>query len=98
MMGEFKKQIERNIRYMNATGKYGKGKEHAIKYFYELIEEAKKEFPMYFYEKTTIEELITFWEEQIKLLYASKADKRVLISWIQQSIERLKWFKKWFGE
>ena len=42
--GEFTKRIDQNIRYMNATGSYGEGKEAAINYFFKLVAEATQEW------------------------------------------------------
>ncbi len=56
----------------------------------DILDEAKAEIPKVNF---TIMDL----EHEIKILKTSSEDKRVLISWMQCTLEMKKWFEKWFG-
>jgi len=63
-----------------------------------VFEEVRNEFPFIMPEGcNSLNQAILYWESYIEILKMSRADKdKVQIPWIETSVKRLKWLKRWF--
>jgi hypothetical protein len=92
MTGELERQLEIAKEPLE---NYPQWKDAYVK---AVIEEARSEFPFSIPKGcNSLNQVLLYWEDHLKMAKTSTEDRRVYISWVESSVKSLKWFVKWFG-